>query len=99
PAQHRLLSDAFPSLLTAPMLPAEYLPEPAEPSIQLIVDQHNHARIQDVWGGGGAPLPPSSELGVTAALDAFPGQPTAPAVTRIEALAAPIPNPAVLARR
>lgn len=86
--EHQLLGDVLRCFLLSPVLPAEYLPEPLEGSVQLALADRGGRNPGELWSVLDGRPKPAFQLDVTAALDS-PWAPAAAPVERIEGLVAP----------
>jgi hypothetical protein len=96
--EHQLLGDLVSRLGGISALPDEHLVAGLSSSVTLTMDEDPGNRPREIWSSVGGSVKASFTLRATVAADTFDWQPEAPAVTRIEALAAPTPPRRVQAR-
>lgn len=90
--EHQLLGDVVSVLAGIEQLSPELLSAPLSSSVYVGFADDGQYRTKDIWSALGGNLKASFTLQVSVAADAFEWTEQAPAVTRIEALAAPRPR-------
>lgn len=91
--EHELTGELLGRFLLGQVIGADYLPDEMAAPIQLAVAPHDNSRAKDVWSTVGGAIKPSFEVIATTPIDALPFEAAPPAVQRVEALVAPIPDP------
>jgi hypothetical protein len=93
--EHQLLGDLVSHFAARSVLPEEYVTGPLSSTVhaRMAYDEANKPR--DVWSGSGGQLKASFALELSVAADTFTWEDAAPPVTRIEALANPVPRGAL----
>jgi hypothetical protein len=92
--EHMLLGDLVSRLMGVDSLPAEMLTQELSSSVALSFGGDNLNKNREIWSGLGGQLKASFTLHVDVAADTFDWAEEAPAVERVEALAAPVPSEA-----
>jgi hypothetical protein len=89
--EHMLLGDLVSRLVGIDILPHEMLPQEVSSSVSLSFGGDDRNKNREIWSGLGGHLKASFTLHVDVAADTFDWIQEAPAVERVEALAAPVP--------
>ncbi len=85
-------ADLVSRLVGVDALPPELLPQELNSSVTLSFGGDDRNKNREIWSGLGGQLKASFTLHVDVAADTFDWMQEAPAVERIEALAAPVPS-------
>lgn len=96
--EHELLGDVLGCIVTHQILPTEALSTELPSTVQIALAPQDHGRAKDVLTAVEGSLRASFEIVITTALDGLAWREVAPRVARIEALAAPMPQPEAPAR-
>lgn len=90
--EHQLLGDLVSRFAALAVLPAQYVTARLSSSVHVRMTYDDANKPRDVWSGSGGQLKASFAIEVSVAADTYEWTEAATAVSRIEALANPVPR-------